>query len=202
MTTDNATVPPTSGLPWRCFHCDETFTDRRAARDHFGADETGMAACVQVLTETEKAIVEDRSEWRDRALRAEAEGEQLGFELNQYRWGLLKGWKGDHSPADIRNMFDSLEGELLAARAQAQPAQAAFLFGYDARTSDAERVQDGGEALGVTHWWSLQADRVPDAVRHPSCEHPSLAAGDTRTGNFMGPDSTRSRRTAQEVPPC
>ncbi len=32
-------------LPWRCFHCDETFTSRHCAAAHFGADETAEPAC-------------------------------------------------------------------------------------------------------------------------------------------------------------
>jgi len=30
---------------WRCFHCDEVFTDVEAARLHFGSDETRQPAC-------------------------------------------------------------------------------------------------------------------------------------------------------------
>ncbi len=30
---------------WRCFHCDEVFTDREAARLHFGDNETRDPAC-------------------------------------------------------------------------------------------------------------------------------------------------------------
>ena len=30
---------------WTCFHCGETFTEFREARDHFGYDETSEAAC-------------------------------------------------------------------------------------------------------------------------------------------------------------
>ena len=32
-------------IPWRCFHCDETFTSRHCAAAHFGADETAEPAC-------------------------------------------------------------------------------------------------------------------------------------------------------------
>jgi hypothetical protein len=31
---------------WRCFHCDEAFTDYNAARDHFGDDAFYRAACL------------------------------------------------------------------------------------------------------------------------------------------------------------
>lgn len=30
---------------WRCFHCDDVFTDAEAARDHFGRDLEDVAAC-------------------------------------------------------------------------------------------------------------------------------------------------------------
>jgi hypothetical protein len=30
---------------WRCFHCGEVFTDREAARDHFGADQLAEPVC-------------------------------------------------------------------------------------------------------------------------------------------------------------
>ncbi len=30
---------------WRCFHCDELFTDRSCAAAHFGADESAEPAC-------------------------------------------------------------------------------------------------------------------------------------------------------------
>lgn len=32
-------------VAWRCFHCDETFTDRRCAAAHFGGDEDAEPAC-------------------------------------------------------------------------------------------------------------------------------------------------------------
>jgi hypothetical protein len=31
---------------WRCFHCDEVFTDQFAAGIHFGADQAATCACV------------------------------------------------------------------------------------------------------------------------------------------------------------
>lgn len=44
------TMAPVGGAPeestWRCFHCDEVFTDKSAARLHFGRSETSEAACI------------------------------------------------------------------------------------------------------------------------------------------------------------
>lgn len=34
---------------WRCFHCDEVFTDRTAARRHFGDVLDDMPACLESL---------------------------------------------------------------------------------------------------------------------------------------------------------
>lgn len=36
---------PSGAVPWRCFHCDDVFTDEHAARLHFGPDEGGQPAC-------------------------------------------------------------------------------------------------------------------------------------------------------------
>jgi hypothetical protein len=57
----NAERPP----EWRCYFCDETFTDRRAAAAHFGVDEDCEPACrikgaegglLKALRDTEEAL--------------------------------------------------------------------------------------------------------------------------------------------------
>lgn len=40
-----APASPPLEKAWRCFHCDEVFTDEAEARDHFGGDEGKVAAC-------------------------------------------------------------------------------------------------------------------------------------------------------------
>jgi len=35
----------TIGREWRCFHCDEVFTDPQLARDHFGAEQLATPVC-------------------------------------------------------------------------------------------------------------------------------------------------------------
>lgn len=40
-----AHTQPAENKQWRCFHCDEVFTDVEAAADHFGAQIDGTAAC-------------------------------------------------------------------------------------------------------------------------------------------------------------
>lgn len=41
---------------WRCFHCDEVFTDRRAARDHFGFEQCSEPAC-RIKLGAERSLV-------------------------------------------------------------------------------------------------------------------------------------------------
>lgn len=41
---------------WRCFHCDEVFTDRRCAVDHFGAHEGCEPAC-QIKMGAERSLL-------------------------------------------------------------------------------------------------------------------------------------------------
>lgn len=36
----------TKPTPWRCYHCDEVFTDERSAREHFGINEFQMPGCI------------------------------------------------------------------------------------------------------------------------------------------------------------
>jgi hypothetical protein len=36
---------PAAAQPWRCFHCDETFTDAAAAQEHFGRTQVCDPAC-------------------------------------------------------------------------------------------------------------------------------------------------------------
>ncbi|WP_197689302.1 hypothetical protein [Bradyrhizobium erythrophlei] len=38
-------LPGLSVMPWRCFHCDEVFTDEAAAREHFGISEMEIPGC-------------------------------------------------------------------------------------------------------------------------------------------------------------
>lgn len=52
-------APPTEAVKpvaWRCFHCDEVFTDRSVAEDHFGLSEQQLPACV-IKAGAERSLV-------------------------------------------------------------------------------------------------------------------------------------------------
>ena len=42
---------------WTCFHCGESFDNRRCAAIHFGADEDSVAAC-QIRAGAERSLLE------------------------------------------------------------------------------------------------------------------------------------------------
>ncbi len=63
----------TATREWRCFHCDESFSDRDAAADHFGHYETDRPACkldgglVKMLREQEAELRRYRQDDSDMA---------------------------------------------------------------------------------------------------------------------------------------
>ena len=107
---------------WRCFHCDEVFRSRKTAREHFGSDwceEKYPPACVDPLRRDEKARLTELREAQQYALQcqesanaAEDRADELVRELEEFK-GLTK----CRSVNELRMAMDSLEGELLTARA-------------------------------------------------------------------------------------
>ena len=103
---------------WRCFHCNELFTNKSCAAEHFGVTETdGPPACVQMLTEGEKAIALSRREWRHRAEVAEAEKEQAEYLANGTRWEIRGHWRDCWTINDVWHRFEDIEGRMLSAEA-------------------------------------------------------------------------------------
>ena len=63
--TRAALTPQGPTTQWRCFHCDETFTDKKLAAEHFGASEIEEAGC-KMLAKGEVELLRD---YRDMAAR-------------------------------------------------------------------------------------------------------------------------------------
>lgn len=84
---------------WRCFHCDESFTDREAAALHFGTREHHQPACTIDIAEYRRAEAENqryREEDSDLhremyALRAQHQVELRRAEEAGYARGLKDG---------------------------------------------------------------------------------------------------------------
>lgn len=106
--------------PWRCFHCDEVFTDRQAAVDHFGISENDKPGCVVALTETQKAIVEDRRMWRTHAQHCETHAAEMERQLHQHQHDIGFLFNGCKTLADVAHEFDRLRGEMLSNKEAAE----------------------------------------------------------------------------------
>lgn len=59
----NGTDEPPNALAWRCFHCDEVFTDEAAATAHFGPSCTSTAYC-QLTAEQVRGMEQENERYR------------------------------------------------------------------------------------------------------------------------------------------
>lgn len=111
-----ASAAETSGDCWRCFHCDEVFTDLEKAREHFGNTLLTPAHC-QDNDDREQLLRRTRIAVND-AIRMST---QLGQERteNEALASQLSAWEhrfpGCRTPQDVFNKYDSMEGRALAA---------------------------------------------------------------------------------------
>ena len=102
---------PEKTTVWRCFHCDEVFTDREAAQLHFGEDCMSDAACqINPVTvrEMEHLLARYRAEDSDtdRAMyRMQAEHTVALREAEEkgYRRGLT-----DIGASRVKTLFDAI----------------------------------------------------------------------------------------------
>lgn len=63
-------------MPWRCFHCNEVFTDREAAADHFGVQIDGLADdCACKLNATDGLLLKMLRESQEELRRYENESD-------------------------------------------------------------------------------------------------------------------------------
>lgn len=106
---------PTMGqTAWRCFHCDEVFTDERSAREHFGETQGDDAACTLNCGERELLI-------RFREVSKEAAELRVRLDQAEYDCGasvradIGRTFKCAHTVQDAFNLYDSMEGRALAA---------------------------------------------------------------------------------------
>lgn len=101
--------PPRYG--WRCYHCDYVARTFVEAQEHFGLDELELPACVQQVTESQKAILESRAEWKRRALDAEFHLENDHRESHFCEHDLYFTFKVKRL-TDVKNQMDDLKAEI------------------------------------------------------------------------------------------
>jgi hypothetical protein len=102
---------------WRCFHCNEVFTTRESASEHFGDGdyEDEPPVCLEAATTDKRKLVStNRKVWKE-LQEALAENESLEDRLSNFKETACKvAKKLDANYLDIEQAFDFLEGQLVA----------------------------------------------------------------------------------------
>ena len=108
---------------WRCFHCNEVFHSRRAARAHFGSgdyEESEPAACVDPLRKDEEARLRRVREAEAHALKVmrelETAEDKLATAETDLRLIYRKMGEGCTNAWQVRDRIDNLRFELEQAR--------------------------------------------------------------------------------------
>lgn len=109
-----------SSGPWRCFHCDEEFTDREAAADHFGAGEyeEETPLCIEAATTEQKELIRTNRELWESLRKAEDENDDLEFKLSGWDY-IARKLTGMPSATthDVEHEWDFMQGRVIAAEA-------------------------------------------------------------------------------------
>lgn len=195
-TTAETKPAPTGELSkeWRCFHCDEVFTDAQAAADHFGVQIDGVAdevACQ--LTKDEKGIVAMLRDAHRRLDQYQMEDNASYREF--YRLG------AEHSTALIKAEEVGYEKGLKDGRA---------LDLGQSRTQpplvDREALENwwskySGDRLGAIHWSSalLSSGLIRPAPTREQVDFALDHAEQVINGHFAGASKERGERTNSQV---
>jgi hypothetical protein len=168
-----------AATPWRCFHCDEVFTERADALAHFGSGEWAEAACVEKrergLVESLRAAEGRNHELLSRAQEAESEAEGyagLRADLKRY-FGVSDAWtihdRTDCALYAVNLRVTELEAKCAALRASLAEEKARLL---DADIRVAEL-----ETLNAAHASTIESlnKRLPEFADL----HRRARAGDT-----------------------
>lgn len=119
MTTSPDTGPVREA-DWRCFHCDEHFTDHKAAAEHFGNGnyEGETPICIEAATSDLKTLVAtNRSMW-ERIDKLDRDLEQCEFERDCWSQAARKAIGDPYASwHDIRGIREDADNEIAAAKA-------------------------------------------------------------------------------------
>lgn len=105
---------------WRCFHCDEVFTTRDAAAEHFGSGnyEAETPLCVEAATTEQKQLISTNRELWEELQKARHENEDLEDRLHSFEYIARKLTKKAHATTnDIEHEWDFMQGRVIAAEA-------------------------------------------------------------------------------------
>lgn len=139
-SVEHETVDSREPRVWRCFHCDETFTEHVAAAEHFGASQIQEPACqinVTKFREMEalhmRAIQEDTDAMRlMHAMRSDHETALRSEEEKGYARGLRDGMKEAAHAARLRVPLSAVQKQALNPYHHSHGARVIWLNGFAA----------------------------------------------------------------------
>ena len=151
---------------WRCFHCDETFTDASSATEHFGASERQNPAC-QI----------DIAEYRSMEARMVRYNDE-DADIHRQMYGM----KNEHQQA-LRRAEEDGYAKGLAALQPPQPVRS--VSEEDARTCKGANCT---AMNGIGHSPECLAERAScvDPLNTPGNRHPEHRYAGYKERNFTG----------------
>ena len=103
---------------WRCFFCDEVFTTRKLAAEHFGSGdyESETPLCVEAATTEQKQLILTNRELWTELQKAQSEVEELDYQLKGFEYLARKLTKKPNATVnDLEHAWDFMQGRVLAA---------------------------------------------------------------------------------------
>lgn len=120
VNTEEETYPMPQG-GWTCFHCNEVFTTRETAAEHFGNGdyETEIPLCIEAATTEQRQLILTNREMWEELQKARNENEDLEYRLGGWEYTARKLTKKPSATThDLEHEWDFMEGRVIAAEAQ------------------------------------------------------------------------------------
>lgn len=105
---------------WRCFHCDEVFTTREAAAEHFGNGdyEAEIPLCIQAATTEQKELILLNRDLWEQLRKTQNENDDLEFNMSGWEYTARKLTKKPSATThDLEHEWDFMQGRVIAAEA-------------------------------------------------------------------------------------
>lgn len=207
-----AAEQPAKGEAWRCFHCDEHFTDAAAAELHFGKSERETPACQidgGVLAEVRRQEVElghyrEEDSAKDREMARLRSGHEIALRRAEEA-GYAKALKDTNYHEATPKPSDPAEAECdghctvvkRCHRCNPSPAQRPEGDMYDPQAKlnfhewKRDQVKKDGGVLHPRHWYQQQYGAYYQRASDPAdadgpdvfdCDHAAAAARDCGCG--------------------
>src|SRR6185369_16365876 len=106
---------------WVCFHCNEAFTTRETAAEHFGNGdyEAEIPLCIEAATTEQRQLSLTNREMWEELQKVQSENEDLEYKLGGWEYTARKLTKKPSATThDLEHECDFMEGRVLAAEAR------------------------------------------------------------------------------------